>query len=429
MLFQSFHSLVITETSEAKSQMLAANSKPALSGHSTELSIPPLQVESMDVDQQEEEEEAMLEANSPSARKAEALIGSAGAQTVTSPFIHFQVSVMGGSEHSVNIPRDQIQRISELRLHVANVLGREPAKVKLVFGTQLLFGDQLIDEMLCDVFGQAARVEITAVVAASGAMEDLLDPNDPLAQYMPDIFRKMKDAEGLGVAPGPMQAPQGDHCQSRMILVDWLVDVHGRYGLRPQTFFIAVNMIDGYLGQKHLPMARLKLLGVTCLSLAAKMEEVYAPCLKDFENACDGAYTWHDIRDFEPEVMITLGFKLVCPTALEFLTFFQMANDRSMDQCNLSDVLPQYILWSSLGNSQVACNSPSHLAAAAVALSNRFLQRNPVWPTAMCSYTGYESKTLEPCMLSMRDMVTKRCGLEAVRKKFASIASAVEKMC
>ena len=35
----------------------------------------------------------------------------------------------------------------------------------------------------------------------------------------------------------------------RLILVDWLIEVHFKFELLPETLFIAINIIDRYLGK------------------------------------------------------------------------------------------------------------------------------------------------------------------------------------
>jgi len=43
----------------------------------------------------------------------------------------------------------------------------------------------------------------------------------------------------------------------RGILVDWLVDVHLKFKLFPETLFLAVNIADRYLGISNVAKARL----------------------------------------------------------------------------------------------------------------------------------------------------------------------------
>jgi len=43
------------------------------------------------------------------------------------------------------------------------------------------------------------------------------------------------------------------------------------------TLFLAVSYLDRYLSLRCVPRARLQLVGITCMLLAAKYEEIYAP--------------------------------------------------------------------------------------------------------------------------------------------------------
>ena len=49
------------------------------------------------------------------------------------------------------------------------------------------------------------------------------------------------------------------------------------YKLVADTLFLAVSYLDRYLSLRVVPRARLQLVGVTCMLLAAKYEEIYAP--------------------------------------------------------------------------------------------------------------------------------------------------------
>ena len=67
----------------------------------------------------------------------------------------------------------------------------------------------------------------------------------------------------------------------RAILIDWLIDVHLKYKLFPQTMYIAVNLIDRYLEKKETNKLEFQLIGVTAMFIACKYEEIVIPELKD----------------------------------------------------------------------------------------------------------------------------------------------------
>ncbi|EEC47909.1 predicted protein, partial [Phaeodactylum tricornutum CCAP 1055/1] len=63
----------------------------------------------------------------------------------------------------------------------------------------------------------------------------------------------------------------------RSILVDWLVEVHTKFRLIPETLYLCVNIIDRYLSQVETVRKRLQLVGITAMLIASKYEEIYPP--------------------------------------------------------------------------------------------------------------------------------------------------------
>ena len=65
--------------------------------------------------------------------------------------------------------------------------------------------------------------------------------------------------------------------------IDWLIEVCEVYRLHRETFYLAVDFLDRYLGiAEPVPKNRLQLIGVTCLFIGAKLEEIYPPKLQEF---------------------------------------------------------------------------------------------------------------------------------------------------
>ena len=58
----------------------------------------------------------------------------------------------------------------------------------------------------------------------------------------------------------------------RAILVDWIVEVHLKFRLTPETLYLAINIIDRYLEREQVERKRLQLVGVTALLVACKFE-------------------------------------------------------------------------------------------------------------------------------------------------------------
>lgn len=77
----------------------------------------------------------------------------------------------------------------------------------------------------------------------------------------------------------------------RAILVDWIIEVHLKFKLLPETLFVTVNLIDRYLSLVSVKRNNLQLVGVTAMFIASKYEEIYAPEVRDFVYITDNAYS------------------------------------------------------------------------------------------------------------------------------------------
>ena len=108
----------------------------------------------------------------------------------------------------------------------------------------------------------------------------------------------------------------------RGILVDWIIEVHLRFKLLPETLFLTVNLIDRYLQKTQIMRTRLQLVAVSALLIASKYEEIYVPELKDFVFISDNAYSKEEILEMERSILITLEFSITTPSTYRFLQRF-----------------------------------------------------------------------------------------------------------
>ena len=82
----------------------------------------------------------------------------------------------------------------------------------------------------------------------------------------------------------------------RAILIDWLIDLHLRFKMFPQTLFTVVMIIDKYLMKKQMGKESLQLLGATAFFIAAKYEETYnVPEIKELVHLSANAFTKSDV--------------------------------------------------------------------------------------------------------------------------------------
>lgn len=84
-----------------------------------------------------------------------------------------------------------------------------------------------------------------------------------------------------------MGIQQEVNCRMRSILVDWLIEVHRKFELMPETLYLAVNIMDRFLAVKMIRRTELQLVGISSMLIASKYEEIWAPeVLNCFDSIC-----------------------------------------------------------------------------------------------------------------------------------------------
>lgn len=92
----------------------------------------------------------------------------------------------------------------------------------------------------------------------------------------------------------------------RTTLIDWLLQVHMRYHMMPETLWIAVNIIDRFLSKRVVSLVKFQLVGVTAMFVAAKYEEIMAPSVEEFVYMTENGYTREEILKGE-KILLTVS--------------------------------------------------------------------------------------------------------------------------
>ncbi|VDD87105.1 unnamed protein product [Enterobius vermicularis] len=105
----------------------------------------------------------------------------------------------------------------------------------------------------------------------------------------------------------------------RSILVDWLIQVHLRFHLLPETLFLAINILDRYLAKGLATKNLLQLIGVASLSAAAKYEEIFPPEILDYVFITENSVSRLDVIRMEYKILSALDVDLGRPTIIQFV--------------------------------------------------------------------------------------------------------------
>lgn len=241
-------------------------------------------------------------------------------------------------------------------------------------------------------------------------------------EYKPDIINLLFSSEALALPRADYMDTQTDITpKMRMILIDWLLEVHSKYRLCPETLHLTVNLIDRYLSRKQITRKTLQLIGVAAMFIASKFEELTPPVLNDWVYITDKAYTKDDVLMMECNMLSTLSFKIVVPTAAHF--FEHLAASNACDPVHRA--CAQYLLELGLLDIRMLQYEPSHVVGAAMLLSNEILARSSAWPEVMFRQSYHTEQSLRPCAEELRQLwQADRAGvggqLQAVHKKFSS---------
>ena len=175
------------------------------------------------------------------------------------------------------------------------------------------------DEDKLRIFHQEIKTEMIQNQLRKIDISSLSLPEE-IGEYVDQIFHHMLSSEEMHLPTyGYMKSQKDVNEKMRAILVDWLIEVHYKFKLLPETLFITVNIIDRYLEKMEIKRQKLQLLGVTAMWIACKYEEIYAPEIKDFVYITDNAYEQRDILDLEYQVLKALEFNITTPSSFRFL--------------------------------------------------------------------------------------------------------------
>ncbi|KJA26926.1 hypothetical protein HYPSUDRAFT_63692 [Hypholoma sublateritium FD-334 SS-4] len=246
---------------------------------------------------------------------------------------------------------------------------------------------------------------------------DADDSDDPLmvSEYVQDIFGYLKQVE-LTTMPNPnyMESQKELAWKMRGILTDWLIQVHVRFRLLPETLFLCVNIIDRFLSARVVSLAKLQLVGVTCMFIAAKFEEIVAPSVSHFLMCADSSYTEPEILQAERYVLKTLDWNLSYPNPVHYLRRISKADDYNVKVRTLA----KYLLEIGVLEWRLIAAPPSLMAAAAIWLARLALGMEQ-WTPNLAHYSSYKESTLIPTANLMLNYILKPIRHESFHKKYA----------
>ncbi|KAL6716681.1 hypothetical protein ACLMJK_006249 [Lecanora helva] len=193
-------------------------------------------------------------------------------------------------------------------------------------------------------------------------------------EYLDDALSHMEDMESLtipDVASIDIQTEISWHM--RPYLLDFLLECHAAFGLRAETFFLAINLVDRYCSRRVVYKKHYQLLGSTALFIAAKYGDSKdrVPVIKELINMCCDLYDDDMFIQMEWHVLQTLDWTIGHPTIDSFLKIAlnQGPYDPELEHMAL------YICEIALFQKEFVSKRPSDMARSSLALARCILGR------------------------------------------------------
>ncbi|KAF5367401.1 hypothetical protein D9758_003776 [Tetrapyrgos nigripes] len=219
--------------------------------------------------------------------------------------------------------------------------------------------------------------------------DEEFDPS-MVSEYAEEIFEYMSHLEERMMPKSNYMEVQTElNWDMRETLVDWLLQIHLKYHMLPETLWIAVNIVDRFLSQRVVSVAKLQLVGVTAMFIAAKYEEIMAPSVDEFVFMTEEAFTKEEILKGERIVLQALEFQIshYC-SPYNWMRRISKADDYDLHTRTLS----KFLIEVALLDHRFLRAKASVIAAVGMYTARKMLEGD--WSDAFVYYSGFTEEEL-----------------------------------
>lgn len=210
----------------------------------------------------------------------------------------------------------------------------------------------------------------------------------------------------------------------REVMVNFIRSVGEYEKLRRTTIHLAIYMLDAFMDNHNISDNRLNLVALTCILLAAKIEEnePSVPSLSKLNQLVQNQYPVADFTVLEVLLLKFFNWNLIIPTAATFVEFWLLYIVQARDFEVSTGELPFYerrsrvvevaleFLDITLTDIKMTNIRPSMLAAACVACARTCLPVLVVWTEPMAEMTGFAWEEIDSLV---RELMNWRASLIA----------------
>jgi len=221
--------------------------------------------------------------------------------------------------HSSNVHRKNPELISRLEMMHRNQ-EKQYLKLKEFYLKEKELNQKysLFNFSEIRISNKSSKTNLNATNNNNNQRRNAQIPYEYFNEFLETYCREEKTLE-FRIKPNFMKNQQEINCRMRAIIVNWIIEVHDRFKLLPDTLFLSIIIFDRYMSIiNNIDKNRLQLIGVTSLLIACKYEEIFSPEVRDFICILDRAYEREDLMEEENNILKILKFEVTYPSALRY---------------------------------------------------------------------------------------------------------------
>ncbi|KIY61705.1 A/B/D/E cyclin [Cylindrobasidium torrendii FP15055 ss-10] len=246
---------------------------------------------------------------------------------------------------------------------------------------------------------------------------DIDDAEDPVmvSEYVVEIFQYMKETEvEMLPNPGYMSSHKELSWRMRGTLLDWLIGVHARCRLMPETFHLTVNLLDRFMSLRVCTLSKFQLVGLTCLFIASKVEETCQCSASDLISLTDNVYNEAQMFQAERYILKSLDYNLNYPNPIHYLRRISKADDYNQ----YVRTLGKYLVEIGCMEWRLLATPPSLLAAASMWVARLALGFED-WTANLAHYSSYSQSNMIPTANLILSYILKPVRHDQFHRKYA----------
>ncbi|SCU99171.1 LAME_0G02102g1_1 [Lachancea meyersii CBS 8951] len=228
---------------------------------------------------------------------------------------------------------------------------------------------------------ETSRAAMGLKTSESAAYEVyMLDYESEILEHLQKM--EFRNGSKLPVDPVMIDSQPELEWYMRPYLIDFLLEMHAYFRLRPETLFLACSIVDRYLSKRMVRRAHYQLTVTTAMWIAAKYEDKKSrkPLLKELVQLCRDCYEAKMFVQMEMHILSTLNWEIGSVTSMyDCLMLFLDMDCLKYDQAASSITgLATFLLENSMYERDYMYYSSAIRALSAALVASKMLENSAI---------------------------------------------------